>query len=198
MNRLSSLSCLLALLAGTNVAFGQAVTFRGKVEDVPGTANQFFVGGTNTQLTSPTIGLNAFLGQQVLINGVWNASMTSPSVTVQSISIVPRTFEVGGNGSLGGQMSFAAFGNPGESALLAMALQPSFLPMAALGVVFLDPSTWIVVGTGAIGLDGDFEVALPIPNDPVFLGVNAFGQGAIFGPGIAALITNPDARKIQN
>ncbi|MGH7149057.1 MAG: hypothetical protein ACREIU_00085, partial [Planctomycetota bacterium] len=182
MKTSTALSCLFALLGIAGSAAAQPVTFRGKVEDVSGTSNQFVVDGTNTQLASATINLNAFVGQQVLIDGVWNGSSAAPSVSVQSIAIVPRTFEVGGNGSIGEEIRFGAFGAPGDAAVLAAALQPTFLPLPGLGVAFLDPLNLIVVGTGTIGQDGNFEVVVPIPNNPAFVGLDVRGQGAISGP----------------
>ncbi len=198
MNRFSSLSSLFALLAIAESAAGQAVTFRGKVEDVSGTSNQFVVDGTSTQLVSATINLNAFVGEQVLIDGVWNGSTVAPSVAVASIAIVPRTFEVGGNGSIGGEVRFGAFGAPGDTAVLAAAFEPAFLPLPGLGVAFLDPQNLIVVGVGPIGQDGNFEVAVPIPNAPAFVGMNVLGQGAISGPAAGLLVANPDSKTIQD
>ena len=191
------LPCLLALLGAAGDSRGQAVSFRGKVEDVPGTANQFLVDGTNTHLTSPAIDLNLYLGQQVLIAGTWNGSASAPSVVVQTTAVVPKTFEVGGNGSIGGQMVFGAIGTPGDSAVLAAGFLPTFVPLPGLGVAFFDPSTMVVVGVGPINGLGQFEISVPIPNDPGLLGLNVLGQGAMSGPVTGILVTNPDWKQID-
>lgn len=199
MKKLSPLPFfLLALLAVTEAASAQAVSFRGKVENVPGTANQFVVDCTDTQLASPTIALNAFAGQQVTIGGLWNGSATSPSVLVQTIAIVPRTFEIGGNGSIGGVARFRAFGATGDAALLVAAAQPSFLPFPGTGVVFLDVQVLAVLGTGPIGPNGNFEIVVPVPNEPAFVGATVLGQGAIFGPTAGLVVSNPDCKTIQS
>ncbi|HET6204650.1 MAG TPA: hypothetical protein VFI25_17795 [Planctomycetota bacterium] len=191
-------SCFLALLGTGQLASAQAVSLRGKVEDLPGMPNQFVVHGTNTHLTSPTIDLNLFVGQQVLLDGNWNGSATSPSVAVQTIAIAPRTFEIGGNGTIGGEIRFTAFGNAGETALLSIALQPTFLPIGGYGAVFIDLASLIVLGGGPINAIGEFEIAIPIPNDTVFVGLDVFAQGAIFAPSTLLLITNPDWKEILN
>jgi len=187
----------LALLALAGPAASQSVTFRGKVEDVPGTANQFVVDCTNTQLTSASIDLNAFVGQEVLIDGTWNGSTASPAVAVTAISMVPETFEIGGGASIGSQARFKTFGTPGDAAAVFASLGSSFLPFGPAGVGFLDPATLLNVGVGSVDGLGVFQVIVPVPNDPALVGLFVLGQGAMLGPATPLLLTNPDCKTVQ-
>ena len=105
MRRSLSLTLALSLAALlTAPADAQSVTFRGKVEDVSGTQNQFVVDCTTTSLTSTAFNLNLFVGQQVEITGDWNGSVGSPSVNVQAIAVVPEVFELGGGAKIGEEL----------------------------------------------------------------------------------------------
>jgi hypothetical protein len=188
---------LLALLGLAGSGSSQSVTLRGKLENVPGTPNAFFIDCTSTQISSSTLNLNPFAGQQVLINGTWNGSASSPSVDVTSIATTPLSFEIGGNVATGGEARFKAFGSPGDAAVVVAALGSGFLPFGAAGVAFLAPTSLMVLGVGTVGGLGVYQVSIAVPNDPSLVGLLVLGQGAVYAPPTFLLVTNPDCKTIQ-
>jgi len=182
-------SFALALLAVD--ASAQQVTLRGKVEDVSG-GGGFFVDCTDTTLTSSTIDLNAFVGQQVELSGTWNGSSDAPSVDVAAIAAVARLFEVGGGGKLGDEARFKVTSDPGDVAIMFVALDDGFLPARKNGVLLLDFATMLHVATGTVGGDGTFEVKGTIPNDPALDGLVVHGQSLVAFTAGGAVLSNPD------
>ena len=184
----------VAVLALPSVASAQQVTFLGQVEDVSGQQNQFFVDCTNTQLTS-ALDLNPFVGQQTQITGQWNGSFISPSVDVTSITIVPETFEVGGNGDLGGELTFGVTHTPGSFTIMYASFGVGFAPLPS-GVWFLDFSTMLRVTSGTIPGVGNLERKVNVPNDPALQDVTVYGQALIVEPGGNALLANSDCKTL--
>src|SRR5215831_14142348 len=101
-----------AFAAMVGLAQAQSVHFRGKVEDVSGT-NKFMIDCTKVELTSAQFNLNQFVGQQVDATGMWNGSTTAPVIDVTAIQSVPRLFDLGGNGKVGGELRFEITSTPG-------------------------------------------------------------------------------------
>ncbi|HET6201669.1 MAG TPA: hypothetical protein VFI25_02575 [Planctomycetota bacterium] len=192
MNVLSIVSCCLALVGTAQVASGQRVSLRGKVDQVPPPRQEFFVDGTSTLLRSPTIDLGRFVGEQVEIDGYWNGSSMRPWVDVRTIASVRQSFAIGDKRSIGGDAHVAAFGNPGEPAFLGGALQSTFVPIAGDGTLFIGPQGILPFGAGRIDATGKFEVTVPIPNDRALVGLTVYGQAAILAGGTTILLTNPD------
>jgi hypothetical protein len=180
---------LLAAAAAT--ASAQTVSVRGKVEDVSGQPGRFVLDCTKAELTSSAVDLNAFVGQQVALTGAWNGSSDAPVVDVATMQAVAETFEVGGNGQLGGELSFLVTSNPGDTALMFAALDSGFLPASKAGTLLLSVSPLILVASGTVGGDGTFEVKGDVPDDPALDGVTVYGQAFIaFAAGGVALSNN--------
>ncbi|MEX1023713.1 MAG: hypothetical protein WD226_01430 [Planctomycetota bacterium] len=186
-----------ALLAVVHDA--QSVTFRGKVEDVSGTNNLFFVDCTSTQLTSLAFNLNSFVGQQVAITGDWNGSFAAPSVNVTSIAPALETYEIGGGADIGDFSNQSFVAAPGTFAVGLLSLGSSFAPFqGGNGVIFLDPTRVVLTQTGVVGGSGILEIPFFIPNDPALIGIDLIGQGALLSAGAAPLLTNPDCKEIDD
>ena len=62
----------------------------------------------------------------------------------------------------------------------------------------IDPTSFFIVGSGAIHLDGQIEFVVPIPNDPALIGVDVFGQGGILDPVTGFWLTNSDCKTISS
>jgi len=178
-------------------ASAQQVTLRGKVEDVSG-GGGFFVDCTDTTLTSSTVDLNAFNGQQVELSGTWNGSSDAPNVDVAAIAAVAGLFEVGGGGKIGDEVRFKVTSNPGDVAIMFVALDDGFLPAHKNGVLLLDFATMLHVATGTVGGDGTFEVKGTIPNDPALDGLVVHGQSLVAFMAGGAVLSNPDCVTLHN
>jgi hypothetical protein len=172
-------------------ASAQQVTLRGQVENVAG-GGGFFVDCTDTTLTSSTVDLNAFNGQQVELSGTWNGSSDAPSVDVSAIAAVAKLFEVGGGGKLGDEVRFKVTSDPGDVAIMFVALDDGFLPAHKSGVLLLDFATMLHVATGTVAGDGTFEVKGTIPNDPALDGLVVHGQSFVAFSAGGAVLSNPD------
>ncbi len=192
MKKLLTLTASL-LLASTAVA--QEVTFRGKDEDVSGTQNQFFVDCTDVDLTSALFDLNDFIGMQTLITGTWNGSRVSPAVLVSDISVVPETFEIGGGGKLGDDMTFGITGPDGAFAAAFFSMDSDFLNLRQ-GVVLIDLARSSKIAQGTIPPIGNIEWTVTIPNDPTLVGLTGYGQG-FYVSGGRLTITNPDCKEVR-
>ena len=187
----------LALLSATTAA-AQDVTFRGKVEDVSGTTNQFFLDCTDVDLTSAAFNLNLFVGAQVEIQGSWNGSVANPAVVVDAITTVPESFEIGGGGKIGELAHPTVTAAPGSLALTFASLSTSFVPFGAAGVGFLGGNPFST-GSGTIGGAGVLQLNIPVPNDPNLIGVEIYGQAVVIDGGTGALtFTNPDCKELKD
>ena len=187
---------ILFLASAILPASSQSVSFTGKVEDVQGTANQFFLDCTDTRLDSALFDLNLFVGQSVSISGQWNGSIASPSVTVDAIQAVPEVFEIGGGAKIGDTSTLGFTAQPGDVAFGVLSLGSSFLPIAR-GVVFVDLTQSVLGLSGTVGGTGILQLPFQIPNDPSLVGVEIFAQGAVSSGGVLRL-TNPDCKEIDD
>ena len=188
---------LSAILTITSLANAQDVTFKGKVEDVSGTAGQFVVDCTSVDLSSTAFNLNLFVGQQVEIQGTWNGSVANPAVVVNAIQSVPESFELGGGGKIGDVAQPTVTAAPGSLAFTFASLSTSFLPLGSAGVGFLGGNPF-KTGSGTVGGAGILELNVPIPNDPSLIGVTVYGQAIVVDPGTGAFeFTNPDCKELK-
>jgi hypothetical protein len=186
----------LALLALAPQALAQDFTFRGKVEDVQGTQNQFFVDCTDVALSSGAVNLNLFVGQSVEISGFWNGSTTQPAIDATSVTAVTETFEIGGGAKIGQTSSLGFTGAPGTQALGFLSGNPGFTPFGDQ-LIFLDQGNLLLQTGGTIGGAGILEIPFQIPNNPALIGFEFFGQGALIQDG-SVLLTNPDCKTIDD
>ena len=176
----------------------QGVRFRGEVEDVSGTQNQFVVDCTNVALTSSTLNLNLFVGEQVEIVGTWNGNFAAPSVEVTALTNVIENFEIGGDDEIGGTANLHVIGAPGDTVLFFGALESGFFPLPSAGAVLIDPASAEILATGTIGGSGQLEVPAPIPNDPALVGFVYHAQALVRSStsGTFSLTTN-DCKEIR-
>ena len=191
---------IASLLLLASVSTAQQVTFRGKVEDVQGTQNQFVLGCTNTELTSAVIDLNAFVAMSAEMTGQWNGSTTSPMVVVETLTLVGETFEIGGGAKIGQNSSLVFTGTPGDLAIGVLSIAPTFVPYRrANGVVLVNSATShrLLQRFGTIGGTGILQIPFSIPNDSSLVGFEFYGQGALAAGGTIRM-TNPDCKTIGN
>lgn len=193
--------CLLVSVLATVAVGAQTVNFRGKVEDgesvcyyCPGFG--FVIDGTKTTLTSSTISLLPFVGQQVIGTGVWNGSTTSPNIFVLSMSLVAESFSIGGGASIGDSLQFTVAGSANDVCVAVGSLGSGFTNFGPLGICFLGFPTLLILGDGVADSSGEFSVDVEIPNLPALIGLNIFGQGAILPVNGAAYLSNLDMKTL--
>jgi hypothetical protein len=155
------------------------VRFKGKVEDVSGMPGLFIVDCTGIHLTSSTLTLQSFVGQQTEIQGMWNGSFTDPSVEVTSIAAAFEEFEIGGSVKIGEIARLHVNGVPGNTFLIFGSLESSFFPLPTAGAVLIDPDSAEILGSGTISAAGFIELDAPIPNAPALIGLSYTGQALI-------------------
>jgi len=192
MRPLPLLASLCLLSSGL---FAQQVTLRGKVEDIQGTS-RFRVDCTDTELTSSSFDLNAFLGQQVLIQGTRVLPASPPTVEVSSIVASAGVFEIPGNPQIGGTLRFELITTPGTRASIYAARAPGFRSFPTAGVVFLDPVSAQLAAVGVVSGAGTLSLAIPVPADPLLIGLTVHAQAALVASGTLRF-TNPDCKTIQ-
>ena len=191
---------IVSLLLLASVSTAQQVTFRGKVEDVQGTQNQFVLDCTNAELTSATIDLNAFVAMSAEMTGQWNGSVTAPMVVVETLTLVPETFEIGGGAKIGDTSTLSFTATPGDLAIGVLSIAPTFVPFRrANGVILANSATShrLLQRFGTVGGTGILEIPFMIPNDPSLVGFDIYGQGALAAGGTIRM-TNPDCKTISN
>lgn len=185
-----------ASLVFTAAASAQSLNLSGTVESVPGMPNRYTVACSNAVLVSPDVDLNAFVNQHVHITGEWNVSYTDPIVYVETIQAVPQIFALGGTGQIGTDLMVGFTADPGTIAFSQIATEPFFLSIGGSGTLFIDMSKVVGSTNGVVPASGKLEVGLPIPNNPAFVGLELYAQGATFNSQGALYLTNPDCKTI--
>lgn len=170
-------TCIATALATS--AQTQSVKFRGKVEDVSGMPNVFIVDCTGVHLTSGTIALQTFVGQQTTIEGQWNTSLTDPSVEVTTLTPAFEDFEIGGSAKIGEIAKLHVIGTPGNTFLFFGSLESGFFPLQTAGAVLIDAPTAEILGSGTISAAGFAELDGPIPNAPALIGLSYKAQALV-------------------
>ena len=192
------LSFSLALLLSVPAFGQQSVRFRGKVEDVSGTFNQFVLDCTDVRLTSATVALLPLVGQQGEIQGTYNGNALNPSVEVTSFTPLAEDFEIGGGGKIGDVAKFEVRGAPGDSALIFGGPGSGFVPLPVAGAVLVDPFQVELIGIAPIPATGLLQFDSPIPNDPALVGVTYHGQALLTLSGGGFRLTMNDCKTLSN
>ncbi len=185
--------CVLGLSA--SLVSAQEVLLRGKVEDVQGT-NNFFVDCTNVGLQSNAFNLNLFVGQQTEIRGTNIGTPQSPLINVTDIQVIPRIFEIGGNGSIGRELQLEVAGTPGDRVWIFPASGSGYSPIRNWGTFLLDAVN-PAFAAGVIPGNGLLQIQVNIPNNPNLVGVTVYGQ-ALLETGAGILLSNADCKTIKS
>jgi len=189
---------LVFLSAAAPASFAQQVRLRGKVEDVQHTQNQFFVDGTDVQLSSTMFDLNPFVGLQTELRGDWNGSFSSPAIVVTAIEVVPETFEIGGGGKIGEKLVFGVTSTPGDFTVMLAALDNGFAPTRRSGVFPPRPQPAARDRLRRDPGGGNLEIDVSIPDDPILVGLEVLGQAILRLSAGGSLWTNPDCKTIDS
>jgi hypothetical protein len=190
---------VLPLLATACVAAGltaQTVTLRGKIEDVSGPGNQFVIDGTNLTAVSSALNLNAWVGQQAILQVVDVGTPTAPVIRVDAAVATTKVMDMG-NLRLGESKTFEVNAPQGSAAFMFMDFQSNtgFTPAGSLGTWLLGPSPYLLAG-GITNSQNQFEVQFTTPNNPQLLGLRITSQ-ALVGDHGNWFFSNPDNKTVE-
>jgi len=105
---------------------------------------------------------------------------------------------VGGNGHIGGELSFAVTSNPGDMTAMFASIASGFIPTPNAGTFFLSLQPLLLIGTGTVPGGGKLERKVTVPNDPALVGITVFGQALVAFSAGGTLWSNPDCKTIGN
>jgi hypothetical protein len=191
-----TLSLLPFLCALATNAAAQIETLRGKVEDVPGTANQFVLDGTNLPMVSTTLKLHTLVGQQAIMKVVNIGTPTVPVIRVDGSTPTTKVMDMG-NLRLGQSSTFEVSAPAGSAAFIFMDFQSNtgFIPAGALGTWLLGLSPYLLAG-GITNGQNQFQTQFFTPANPQLLGLQMTSQ-ALVGDHGTWFFSNPDGKTIE-
>jgi hypothetical protein len=79
-----------------------------------------------------------------------------------------------------------------------VSLASGFLPTTHAGTFFLSLQPLLSIGVGVVPGSGTLELHVNVPNDPVLVGITAFGQALVAFATGGTLWSNPDCKTIGN
>lgn len=185
--------CLLT----TSFATAQTTTLRGKVEDVPGTQNQFFLDGTRLPLVSTALNLNTWLGQQAEMQVVDVGTAAAPVLRVDAAVPIGKILDLG-NLRLGQTSTFEVAAPTGSFTFLFVDFTDNggFLPIQGAGCYLLGAAP-ALLAQGFTTAPNRFQIQFTMPTDQTLLGFEISGQ-AIFGTVAGGWqLSNADSKVVQ-
>lgn len=192
--RFSSLLRFACLLPLSLTA--QTETLRGKVEDVQGTQNQFFLDGTNMPVVSSALNLNAWVGQQAIMQVVNVGTAAAPVIRVDAAVATTKVMDMG-NLRLDDTSTFEVNAPAGSAAFMFMDFQENtgFLPLGGLGVWLLGVNPYLLAG-GITNGQNQFETQFYTPNNPALVGLRVTSQ-ALVGDHGTWFVSNTDNKTVE-
>lgn len=186
----------LCLLCSPFVA-AQDATLRGKVEDVQGTQNQFYLDGTNLPLVSTALNLNTWVGQHAVLQVTNVGTAAAPVLRVDGATATQQQMDMG-NMRLGQTSTWEVTAPNGSFALIAVdfTANTGFTPLDPFGTYLLGPSP-VQLAAGFTNAPGRFQVSLLTPNDQTLLNLEVTAQALVGEPGGLFYFTNVDSKVVE-
>jgi hypothetical protein len=184
-------TCILSAAASAQT------TIRGKVEDVQGTANQFFLDGTTIPVVSNVLNLNLWQGQHAFLDVTNIGTAASPILRIDAASPTVKMMDMG-NLRLGETKTWEVFAPTGSAAFIFMdwTLNTSFTPIPGFtGAWLLGNQPFLLAG--GITFGGVFQTIYTTPNNPVFIGLEVTSQ-ALVGTQNGWEFSNVDNKTVEN
>lgn len=186
----------LTLLATAGALSAQTQTLRGKVEDVQGTQNQFFLDCTNIPLVSNALDLNAWVGLQAVLQVVNVGTASAPILRVESAVAATKVFDMG-NLRQGRADRWEVNAPAGSFALMAVDFTSNtgYTPAGPLGTLLLGGNA-AVVASGITNGQNQFEISFFVPSLPSLVGTSFTGQ-ALVGDHGNWFLANADCKSVE-
>jgi len=185
-----------SLIATTGGLLAQTQTVRGKVEDVRGTANQFFLDCTNIPLVSTALNLNLLVGQQAILQVVDVGTPAAPVLRIDAAVATTKVFDMGNLRQ--GQTARWQVNAPAGSAafmFLDFTTNTRYLPFGQFGT-FLLGNNHATIASGVTNAQNQFEIDLGVPVFPSLVGTS-FSAQALVGDHGTWFFSNPDCKTFE-
>lgn len=178
-------------------ALAQTTTLRGKVEDVQGTQNQFFLDSTTVPLVSTALNLNTWLGQDAVLQVVNVGTATAPVLRVDAAAATVGIMDMG-NMRLGQSSTWEVFAPTGSFALIAIDFTSNtgFVPLGEFGGYVLGANPVLLAG-GFTNGPGVFQVVVTTIQDQTLVGLEITSQAIVGDPGNTWYFSDPDSKTVQ-
>ncbi len=192
-----SLPIVTLCLLTTTFATAQTTTLRGKVEDVQGTQNQFFLDGTNVPMVSTALNLNTWLGQQAVMQVVNVGTTAAPVLRVDAATATTKVMDMG-NMRLGQSSTWQVFAPTGSFALIAIDFtgNTGFAPVGTFGSYLLGGNP-VLLAAGFTNAPNLFQVQITTIPDQTLVGLEITSQAIVGDPGDNWYFSNPDNKTVQ-
>ena len=185
------------LLAGLSQA--QTQTVRGEVEDVQGTANQFFLKCTNIPVISSTVNLQALQAQnvQAILDVINVGTPGNPILDLQSYTVTTKVMDMG-NLRIGRSERWQVNAPAGSLAFVFVDFtgNTGYTPFGQIGTWLLGPGA-STIRSGVTNGVGQFEFSFTMPNVQGLVGTS-FTSQALVGTNGTFSLTNPDCKEVRN
>tara|TARA_R110002072_G_scaffold302503_2_gene485996 strand:- start:10064 stop:10645 length:582 start_codon:yes stop_codon:yes gene_type:complete len=172
-------------------------TIRGKVEDVQGTANQFYLDGTIIPVVSNVLNLNLWQGQHAFLDVTNIGTAAAPILRIDAATPTTKMMDMG-NLRLGQTKTWEVFAPTGMAAFIFMDWTPNtrFVPIPQFG------GAWLMGGqpfllAGGVTFGGVFQTTYTTPNNPIFLGLEVTSQALVGSQNIWEF-SNVDSKTVEN
>lgn len=185
-----------SLLATTGGLFAQTQTLRGKVEDVQGTQNQFFLDCTNIPLVSSALNLNLWVGQQAVLQVVDVGTPAAPVLRIDAAVATTKVFDMG-NLRQGQGARWQVNAPAGSSAFMFLDFTSNtrYAPFGPFGTFLLGASP-ATLASGVTNAQNQFEITFSVPVFPALVGTSFTGQ-ALVGDHGTWFFSNPDCKTFE-
>ncbi|MFT4511329.1 MAG: hypothetical protein ACI89X_000497 [Planctomycetota bacterium] len=184
-------TCILSAAANAQT------TIRGKVEDVQGTANQFFLDGTNIPVVSNVLNLNLWQGQHAFLDVTNIGTAASPILRIDAATQTVKMMDMG-NLRLGQTKTWEVFAPTGSTAFIFMdwTSNTGFTPIPVFNGAWLMGNQPFLLA-GGVTFGGFFQTTYTTPNNPAFIGLEVTSQ-ALVATQNTWEFSNVDSKTVEN
>jgi hypothetical protein len=189
-------SILAVSVLATTGLLAQTQTLRGKVEDVQGTQNQFFLDCTHIPVVSSALNLNLWVGQQAILHVVDVGTPAAPRLRIDSAVATTKVFDMG-NLRQGQSARWQVNAPAGSFAFMALNFTSNtgYAPFGPFGTYLLGSGA-ATLASGVTNAQNQFEINFLVPVFPALVGTSFTGQ-ALVGDHGTWFFSNPDCKTLQ-